>query len=164
MSCIRNMWYQMMGYEVGVAQASSDYQGIGIQESGTDRHLRLQGWISRMNDRGIACKYWDVGEYLKLKNIDDVEVVSTNGVESKCFNRKLNMRFMTDGIVEYQGQFIILEIKTETTNKNYRRKDVDSYHNLQGYCYSLNFRIPDVVFVYENRDNLELKAYHSPVS
>ena len=66
---------------------------------------------------------------------------------------------MCDGIIKYKSKYFIFEFKTETANKWYKRTDVDESHYNQATAYSLAFGIDKVLFVYENRDTLDKKAY-----
>ena len=66
---------------------------------------------------------------------------------------------MCDGIVKYKSQYYILELKTENSNKFMLRKGVDKKHYHQGTCYSLMFNLSRVLFIYINRDVLEMKAF-----
>lgn len=155
--CIRNMYYQIKGYEPIKDRATSEF--IGICESGTDRHERIQNAVSEMKNNNIDCEYIDVGEYVKSRELPDIEVVEKKGNETKLFNSKLNMSFLCDGIIRYKDKYYILEIKTETSNKFWTRSGVNPEHILQGTAYSLNLKIDDVVFLYECRDNCSKKSY-----
>mgnify|MGYP001059616406 CR=1 FL=1 len=157
LACIRNMYYQRIGVET--EPGGMDYQGQGMCESGSDRHVRLQGWICKMKERGIDCEYYDVESYLNLMGITDVVVREKQGMETKCFHTGLNMSFMTDGIIRYKGVWYVLEIKTEISGKWYRREDIEENHKTQATCYCLAFHIDKSIFLYENRDMLCLKSY-----
>lgn len=158
MNCVRLMTYQVIGAEPDTS--SQSYQSIGICESGTDRHIRIQEAIENIhNILGVDCQYLDVAEFLKLRNIQDIDVVSKSGMETKLFHKKLNMSFMCDGIIKYKSKYFIFEFKTETSNKFFKRTDVDESHYNQATAYSVAFGINDVLFVYENRDTLDKKAY-----
>lgn len=63
------------------------------------------------------------------------------------------------GIIKYKTKYFIFEFKTETSNKFYNRTDVDSSHYNQATAYSIAFGLNNVLFVYENRDTLDKKAY-----
>lgn len=155
--CIRNMYYQLTGTEIDNIESSSD--SVGIAESGTDRHLRIQEAVSSMKSYGIDCEYIDVESYIKQFDIPDLIVVERQGYETKLINTKYNFRFLCDGIIKYKGKYYVLEIKTEVSFKWNNRTDVDSNHYNQAITYSLNFNIPDVIFLYENRDNCAKKCY-----
>ena len=66
---------------------------------------------------------------------------------------------MCDGIIKYKNHYYILELKTESSFKFVNRKDVDSSHYKQATAYSLAFGIDQVLFVYINRDVLDMKAF-----
>lgn len=158
MNCERQMAYQVLGVEPGSAKTT--YQLEGICESGTDRHIRIQQSIEKIKDiLNIDCLYIDVADFVKQRELNDLEIVSKSGMETKLYNKKLNMSFMCDGIIKYKSKYFIFEFKTETADKFYRRTDVDESHYNQATAYSINFGIDSVLFVYENRNTLDKKAY-----
>lgn len=155
--CIRNMYFQVTGAEGKGERASSEL--VGICESGTDRHDRIQKAVMAMKDTGIDCEYVNVAEFVTSRNLTDLEIVSQQGNETKLYNKSLNISFLCDGIIRYKGKYYILEIKTETSNKFWDRHDVNPDHILQGTAYSVNLGIDDVLFLYECRDNCSKKAF-----
>ena len=62
--CIRNMFFQITGAQVEGERASSEL--VGICESGTDRHIRIQNAVEQMKENGVDCEYVDVGEYVHI--------------------------------------------------------------------------------------------------
>ena len=159
MNCIRNMYYQITGTEIDEGTDNTTADMIGIGESGTDRHCRIQDAVCHMKDCGIDCEYVDVETYIKEHNIPNLEIVTKRGYETKLINTKYNFRFMCDGIIKYKGQYYILEIKTEVSFKWNNRDNVDPSHYKQATAYALNFGINNVLFVYENRDTCAKKGY-----
>lgn len=157
MNCIRQSYYQLIGVQPD--EASSSYSGVGICNSGTDIHVRIQTAVEQMKENGMDCEYIDVAEYVIQRSLEDLDIISKNGMETKLYNRKLNMSFMCDGIIRYKGHYYILELKTESSYKFMNRKGVDPSHYHQGTAYSIAFDIPEVLFVYINRDVLDMKAF-----
>lgn len=157
LSCIRNMYYQRMGAEPDPSSISADM--VGIAESGTDRHLRIQKYISSMRSFGIDCDYVDVSEYIQTHDIPNLQVLGKNEFETKLFNPQYNLRFLVDGIIYYKGEYYILEIKTESSYKWRDRSGVDVSHLPQAFTYSECLKIPKVLFIYENRDCCSKKYY-----
>lgn len=157
MQCIRNMYYQRLGVNPDKGNANACL--IGICESGTDRHIRVQNAVTRMKDNGIDCEYIDVEKFVTERNLQDIQVVSKQGAETKLFNSSYNMSFMCDGIIRYKRHYFILEIKTETSFKWVNRTGVDQSHYNQATAYSLSLELPEVLFLYINRDNCDMKAY-----
>lgn len=156
-SCKRALYYQMTG-----ATPDENSQGqnlVGICESGTHRHEDIQEYVIKMKSFGIDCEWVDVAQYLKEQGITDPEVVSSRGYETKLYSKKYNMRFMCDGLIKYKGQYFILEIKTESARKYDNHMEPHKDHKLQAACYSMNLQVPNVLFLYENRDNCSKKAY-----
>lgn len=157
MKCIRNMYYQLIGAEHDPAQSS--YCMVGICNAGTDIHIRIQQAVAEMRANGMDCDYIDVAEYVESRNLDYLEVMSKNGMETKLHHKLLNMTFMCDGIVRYKNHYYILEIKTEASFKWNARTGVDVNHYRQGTAYSVSLQLPEVLFVYVNRDVLDMKSY-----
>jgi CRISPR/Cas system-associated exonuclease Cas4 (RecB family) len=157
MHCIRNMYFQVTGAKGSSESATSEL--VGICESGSDRHERIQQYVCDMKENNIDCEYVNVADYVKSHNLDYLNIVSQQGYETKLYYPELNMSFLCDGIIRYKGKYYILEIKTETSNKFWDRKDVNPDHILQGTAYSLAFGINEVLFLYECRDNCSKKAF-----
>ena len=156
MNCMRASYYQIKG--VGSEDTATSVL-IGICESGSDRHERIQKAICDMKDNGIDCEYVDVAKYVKEHKLKDIEIVSQQGMETKLYHKVYNMSFLCDGIIKYHGEYYILEIKTESSRKFLNRTDVDKGHLKQATAYSLAFGIDGVLFIYENRDICEKKAF-----
>ena len=157
MNCIRNMYYQVIGQEPDVGIMS--YSSIGITNSGSDIHERIQKYVDGMKENGFDCEYIDVAEFVKSRDLNYLTIVSKQGMETKLYHNTLNMSFLCDGIIKYKGKYYILELKTEASFKFQNRKEVDAKHYNQGIAYSLAFGLNDVIFVYINRDFLDMKSY-----
>lgn len=157
LGCIRNMYYQVTGQE---PKSSANYVLIGICESGTDRHERIQNAVAQMKDNGFDCEYLDVGQYIIERGLDkDINIVSKQGNETKLFHKEFNMSFLCDGIIRYKGHYYIIEFKTESIYKWSSRREVNPDHYNQAIAYSTALGIDNVLFVYINRDNTDMKAY-----
>lgn len=157
MNCIRQSYYQIMGIEPD--PSSSSYSMVGICNSGTDIHVRIQTAVEQMKENGMDCEYIDVADFVKQRNLDYLDIISKNGMETKLYHKKLNMSFMCDGIIRYKGHYYILELKTESSFKFINRKGVDNSHYHQGIAYAVAFGIDEVLFVYINRDVLDMKSF-----
>ena len=157
MNCIRASYYQIMGVQPD--ESSSSYSMVGICNSGTDIHVRVQTAVEQMKENGMDCEYIDVADFVKQRNLDYLDIVSKNGMETKLYHKKFNMSFMCDGIIKYKNHYYILELKTESSFKFMNRKDVDPNHYQQGTAYSLAFGLDEVIFVYINRDILDMKSF-----
>ena len=69
------------------------------------------------------------------------------------------MSFMCDGIIKYKNHYYILEVKTETSNKWWSREGVDEKHYNQATAYSIAFGLDEIIFLYVNRDILDMKTF-----
>ena len=162
MRCIRQSYYQIVGATQDTAHAS--YVGVGICNSGTDIHERIQKAVAGMKDNGFDCEYVDVAKFVEQRKLDYLEVKSQQGMETKLYHKDLNISFMCDGIIKYRNHYYILELKTETVNKWYSRRGVDASHYNQATAYSLAFGLDEVLFVYISRDTLDMKSFMFPVT
>ena len=120
MNCIRNMYYQVVGTDQD--EGESSYISVGICNSGSDIHERMQKAITDMKSNGIDCEYVDVAKFIESRKLDYLTVVAKQGMETKLYHNDLNMSFLTDGIIRYRGKYYILELKTETSKNSMREK------------------------------------------
>lgn len=162
MHCIRNMYFQRVGALQD--EGESSYTIIGICNSGTDIHQRIQQAVLDMTANGMDCEYVNVADYVRSRELTDLDIVKEpdpehGDYETKLFHKMLTMSFLCDGIIKYKGKYYILELKTESSNKFMMRKGVDPKHYHQGTAYSIAFGISDVLFVYINRDVLDMKSF-----
>ena len=157
MNCIRNMYYQRIGADV--ESFGANYVNVGIVNSGSDIHVRIQKAIEDMSNNGIDCTYVDVADYIKEHKLNYLKVVSKQGMETKLRHKNLLLSFLTDGIIKYKDEYYILEVKTEVSSKFWRRDSVDQYHYMQATAYAESFGIDNVIFIYISRDTLDMKSY-----
>ena len=162
MNCIRQSYYVITG--AGKDETNSNSNLVGICQSGSDRHERIQDAVLHMKDNGMDCEYINVADFVKQRKLDYLEIVkepdfTAREYETKLFHKTLNMSFLCDGIIKYKNHYYILEIKTESSSKNFQRKGVDPSHYHQATAYSIAFNINEVIFLYENRDTLDKKAF-----
>lgn len=159
LNCKRGCYYQIIGAQPD--EGHSSFNMIGICNSGTDIHVRVQTAVMQMKDNGIDCEWIDVETFIKERGLDYLIVREKKGTETKLYDTRYGtyISFMCDGIIKYRGKYYILEIKTESSNKWYPRTDVDPKHHNQAISYSNSFGINEVMFLYVERDLLNAKAY-----
>lgn len=162
MKCIRNMYYQVIGQSYD--EGDSNYSLVGICNSGSDIHERIQQAVLDMKSNDMDCEYVNVADYVRNRGLDYLEIKKEpdpehGDYETKLYHKDLNISFLCDGIIKYKGHYYILELKTESSYKWTSRSYVDENHYAQGTAYSIAFGIPEVIFVYITRDVLDMKAY-----
>lgn len=157
MNCIRNMYYQVTGTDED--DVSSNYTFVGICQNGSDTHEYIQKAVTGMKENGMDCEYVNVADFVKSRNLDYLDIVSQQGMETKLYHKNLNMSFLCDGIIKYHNHYYILELKTESSYKWMSRKGVDPKHYAQGTAYSVAFGLDEVIFVYINRDIFDMKSF-----
>lgn len=165
--CSREIFFLVEGFEEDVQSINPDDASfIGICESGTDRHERIQKAVAEMLRMGKDWEWIDVAEYLEAWPQPGTYVKNKQGMETKLGNKIFNMSFLCDGIVRHRktGKYYVLEIKTEASFKwNGRVEPVDK-HKYQATAYSVTLGIDDVLFIYENRDFCSKKSFHYHVT
>ena len=157
MRCMRENYYIITGVEP--EKEERNYTNIGICNSGSDIHERIQTAVANMKKFDMDCEYVDVAEFVNLRHLDYLEVKGKQGVETKMYHKNMNMSFLCDGIIKYKKKYYILELKTETANKFWKRTGVDKGHYNQATAYSIALGIDNVLFVYISRDMLEMKSF-----
>ena len=70
--CLRQMYFTRKG--IPPEDEIKDPSFIGICESGSDRHNRIQNVLSHMKDLGMEFEYIDVETYVKEHNLTDIEI------------------------------------------------------------------------------------------
>jgi CRISPR/Cas system-associated exonuclease Cas4 (RecB family) len=162
LKCLRIMYYQKLGIGVGEYLDEVDSDGIGIGESGTDRHERIQEYITKMKENGFNWDFVPVPEFIKEQELTHLKIKENkhqSKFETNLVNEDYGLSFMTDGLLRFNNEYFILEIKTEISSKFYARDRVDENHYEQATAYSLSFGLDDVIFLYENRDTCAKKAF-----
>lgn len=159
LNCKRGCYYQIM--QAQPDSGHSSFNMIGICNSGSDIHVRVQTAVMQMIENGIDCEWIDVGQYVEEHNLKHLVVREKKGTETKLYDTRYGtyISFMCDGIIKYKGKYYILEIKTESSNKWYSRDGVDAKHYKQATSYSNSFQLDDVLFLYVERDLLNMKAF-----
>jgi hypothetical protein len=86
-----------------------------ICNSGTDRHLRIQKLVADIE--GVTCL--DIEEVVKEANLRGIKTEflgwNEDHTEARCKNEEMSLYFQPDGVINYLGKDVILEIKTEST-------------------------------------------------
>lgn len=157
MNCMRSSYYTITGVEPSNEEPS--YVIEGICNAGTDIHIRVQNAVMGMKENGMDCEWVNVESFVKSRNLSDLEITAHTDTETKLYNKRYNISFMCDGIVRYKDHYYILEFKTETSYKWQTRQGVDPKHEHQATAYSLSFGIDEVIFIYINRDILDMKSF-----
>lgn len=158
--CIRKMYFERIGKS---KQDDASTNLIGMGEVGTFRHEVIQNYLIKMSDKKNSNFTWvDVEEHLKENPVEGTRINESKKFkkknETKCFNELLQLSFLCDGIIIYEGEKYIFEMKTETMFKYQKHTEAHEEHFLQAACYAMCLGVDKVMFLYENRDSLDFKA------
>lgn len=141
-----------------------DHNLIGICESGTDRHARIQHVVQNMQRLGFDCVMLDVEQEVEKARQRGVNTTfigwNAERTEARCRNDDYSIYFQPDGVIMYRGRKYLLEIKTETVFGFQKRvSPKDEHLDFQATCYSAGMGLNNIMFIYECRDNTSKKPY-----
>lgn len=157
---MRQMYFTRIGAETD--GTPSDYQSIGMADTGTRRHEAIQEVLLKMEQLGYDWRYLDVAEYVKRKQALGkcltLEVLGSAGAETHLRDTALHMSFRCDGIIEQisTGNRYLFEFKNQTSFKFRGKECVDDAHVDQVVCYCTLLDLSKALVLYENRDVTEL--------
>nr|DAO76990.1 MAG TPA: Exonuclease [Caudoviricetes sp.]DAV68701.1 MAG TPA: Exonuclease [Caudoviricetes sp.] len=157
--CLRQMYFERTGQAI---RSNADSNLVAMGEAGTFRHEVLQEYLVKMSSIENDFEWLNVAEFLDKNPVEGTivdERFKKNDYETKCKNELLQLSFLCDGLIRYRGKLYILEIKTETMFKFTKHTEPYEEHKMQATCYGMCLGVDDVMFLYENRDNFEKKAY-----
>ena len=157
--CDRMLFFQRVHCRGTGVKDDVDPNLVEICNSGTDRHLRIQHLVEDME--GVTCL--DLEEVVKEANQKGIktEFVGWNEdhTEARCKNEELSIYFQPDGVLNFMGKDVILEIKTESTYQHSNRFEPKMDHKYQATCYGMGLGIDYVLFFYEDRNFCGKKVY-----
>lgn len=162
MCCKRQMFYMRLG--ASVDNTRSSYNGIGMADTGTRRHVAIQEALESMYENGQDWKYIDVGKYLDMKHKQNkclsTKAADKRGMETHLVNDELHLSFMCDGIVQQisTGKYFLFEFKNQVSFKYANKRKVDTEHISQVSTYCLALDLDQALVLYENRDTCELEC------
>lgn len=155
--CERMLYFMRTGEEQD--KEEHDTNLMEICHSGTDRHLRIQHLVESME----GVKTLDLEEIVKeaqAKGINtDFVGWNEDHTEARCKNDDLSIWFQPDGVLNFMGKDVILEIKTESTYQHSKRYEPKMDHKYQATCYGLGLGIDYILFFYEDRNFCSKKPY-----
>lgn len=155
--CERMLYFMRTGEEQD--KEEHDINLMEICHSGTDRHLRIQHLVESME----GVKTLDLEDMVKEAQAKGVntDFVGWNEdhTEARCKNDELSIWFQPDGVLNFMGKDVILEIKTESTYQHSKRYEPKMDHKYQATCYGLGLGIDYILFFYEDRNFCSKKPY-----
>lgn len=161
--CMRNMYFTRMGAEQDTTP--SEYNSIGMADTGTRRHEAIQEVLLAMKDMGYDWEYVNVEEYVKKKQSFgkclSLEIKGTSGAETHLIDSTLNISFRCDGIIRRisTNEYYLFEMKNVISFK-FNSVDIEplEQHHNQVICYCTALDLDKAFVLYENRDSCNLQC------
>lgn len=159
--CKRMLVYQRLGIERSKEDLEDEwtYNIIGICDSGTDRHERIQKIVANMD----GVETLDIEELVKEANQLGVNtsIVSWNKshTECRCINEDYKISFQPDGAFRFNKKECLLEIKT-TSMFQFQKLNAPKWEHIrQATLYALGLNMRYVLFFYEDRNFTRHKLF-----
>lgn len=155
--CKRMLWYQRKGMPKDAEERSPIL--IGICDSGTDRHARIQDIVAKM-EGVVTLDIEDVVKEAKQAGVNS-EFVGWNSdhTEARCKNDDLSIFFQADGAFKFMGRECLLEIKTINSFGFKKLNAPKPEHLRQATCYAMGLNMKWVLFFYEDRNFTDHKLF-----
>ena len=158
MRCDRVSWFRLRGVEPDKV-VNPDRTLNFTAQLGTACHEAIQKrLINSLGTDWISVQSWvdDNPEMFMNYDMD----IHQKGYESSIEMRSpYPVRFACDGIVRFQGKIYLLEIKTAESSSVSDLISPKSKHLDQVTCYSALLHIPNVLFLYQDRQYGSLKCF-----
>lgn len=160
--CMRNMYFTRTGAPTDTT--TSEYNGIGMADTGTRRHEAIQEVLLQMKKLGYDWEYIDVAEYVKKKQsfgkCRTLQIKGSAGAETHLFDTALKISFRCDGIIRRisTNDYYLFEFKNQTSFKYANKETVDEAHVDQVVCYCTALDLDKAFVLYENRDTCNLEC------
>lgn len=161
--CMRNMYFTRN--KAPQDPSPSEYNSIGMADTGTARHEAIQNVLLKMREMGYDWEYVDVGEYIKKKQsfgkCKNIKVKEQCGAETHLIDTVLNLSFRCDGIIRRisTNEYYLFEFKNVVSFKFNQLEDhcLEQHHN-QVICYCTALDLDKAFVTYENRDICTLEV------
>lgn len=163
MRCKRVSWFRLRGTQPDRVK-SPDITLDFTAQVGTACHEAIQARLSS----ALQEDWIPVRRYIKThpEYFSDYDM----DIEEKGYETQLELRspypvrFACDGIINFQGKIRLLEIKTAEFSSLNDLTGPKEKHLDQIKCYSTLLHIPDVIFLYQDRQYGEMKCFEVHVS
>lgn len=164
MRCDRVSWFRLRGTEPD--KVSKPDIGLNFTaQIGTACHQTIQKrLVDRLGNDWISVQSW-INDNPELFMDYDMSIQTKEGsYESEIdMHSPYPVRFACDGIIRFQGKIYLLEIKTAEYSSLNDLTEPKPKHLDQIKCYSTLLKIPNVLFLYQDRQYGDLKCFEVTV-
>lgn len=159
--CERHQWFRLRGVEPDV-QKKYDQVLEFKAELGTSCHLNIQRRLASHPEFG----WTSVSDYLKANPLPYEYTLEEDeeSMETRISVEYPPIRFACDGILNVDGIYYLLEIKTAEHSSFNELTDPKPIHVDQIRCYSAILGLHRALVVYQDRQYGDIKCYEMTVS
>lgn len=158
--CERWSWFRIRGTKPEIATVDKDLNFTA--DIGTACHRIIQTNLKSM----LADDWISVTDHIHSIEFSYEYTVESSGDGLETMVEILNppIRFACDGIIRLNNKLYLLEIKTSEYNAWNDLIEPKSHHVDQVKCYSTLLQLPNVLFLYQDRQYGGLKCFEIKIS
>lgn len=165
MRCKRLSWFRLRGVEPDEIEVTQSQKTMNFYALiGTSVHNYAQSILSSELMQELGISWTSPRIYSKLVKTGYDYKFEENGYETFITIDNPPVRFACDGIISYRDKYYIIEIKTVDFGAFQKLGDVLSKHIDQARCYSTFLKIPNVLFLYIDRQYGNIKCFETSFS
>ena len=157
--CKRQQWFRLRGTKPDVFN-EPDVTLDFIADLGTHCHENIQSNLEKFLGDG----WLDVESYLKDHNPGYSYTCEKSGYETRIKVDNPAIKFACDGLIRFEGEIYLLEIKTSERKSMEKLVMPKSEHLDQIKCYCTLLNVENAMVVYQDRQYGSLKCFTYHVS
>lgn len=157
--CRRKSWFRLRGVETDMLKIPDR-----VLEFKAEMGIACHQVIQTNLKAALGPDWVEVPDFLKEHPIPYEYKLETAGLETRVAISDPPIRFACDGIIKWKGNTYLLEIKTADYASFADLTDPKSVHLDQIACYSAILNLPDVLVIYQDRQNGDIKCYEKHIA
>ena len=157
--CKRVSWFRLRGVQPEQEEIVDRALNFTAQV-GTSCHQNIQELISKK----LGADWLDVADYMATQQFNFNYACRANGYETLISITDPPIKFAPDGIIFYQGEIRLLEIKTSEYSSFEKLTEPKPQHIEQIKCYCTLLNIHSAIVLYQDRQYGNFKCYEVRVT
>lgn len=154
MYCPLQQWFRLRGAEpdeIETADKALEFTAV----MGTACHEEIQRNLSQL----YGSNWLNVGDYIKTIYPEGTYTVTNNGFETLIEFFNPPVRFAVDGLIQFPGEKILLEIKSSDHGSFIELTDPKPKHIYQAKTYCALLKVDRIIFMYQDRQYGDIKCF-----
>lgn len=157
--CPRLSWFRLRGIAPDKS-AKVDPAVDWTAKMGTAAHEYIQQKLSQM----LGGCWVDIGDYFKRANLGYKYSLVQEGYETKVELEEPPIRFAVDGLMFYNNEYYLIEIKSSDSASFAKLTGPKKQHIAQVKCYGTILHVKKVLFIYVDRAFGNMKIFEQDIT